>query len=221
MPKKKYSINWEDDTPVSFEVDGAQYASLDEIPDETDRRKLEAMLDASFEAEFAEAEAEIAKAKKELEQVDQIPFEKIILSVFTGVAALMLVIAGIASVNNILKVNREESAPGRVVEMTKRLEYDENDSDRVIGEAYYPVVEFTASDGKRRQVQLSEGSFPPAYEVEDEVTVLYEPERPLEARIKSFGSSALMWILPGITGILGIGFLVAVIAVRKLMPVEE
>jgi hypothetical protein len=30
-----------------------------------------------------------------------------------------------------------------------------------------------------------------------------------------------MWILPGITGILGIGFLVAVIAVRKLMPSTE
>jgi hypothetical protein len=133
----------------------------------------------------------------------------------------MLLIAGIASFNNIAKVNREESAPGRVVELTKRLEYDEEDRDRVIGEAYYPVVEFVAQDGKRRNVQLSEGSFPPAYEVGDEVTILYEPEHPLDARIKSFGSSALMWILPGITGILGIAFLGAVLVVRRVMFTSE
>jgi hypothetical protein len=30
-----------------------------------------------------------------------------------------------------------------------------------------------------------------------------------------------MWILPGITGILGLGFLGAVIAVRKFMPSTE
>ena len=222
MAKKKYSINWEDDLPVSFEVDGVTYDSLDDVPDEKDRLKLEAMMDSVSTAEFeADVEAEIAKAKKELEQIEKVPFEKIILSVFTGVAVLMLLIAGIASFNNVLKVNREESAPGVVVDMTKRIEYDENDNDRIVGETYYPVVEFTANDGKRRSVQLNEGSWPPAYEVGDEVTVLYEPEHPLDARIKSAGSSALMWILPGITGILGIAFLGAVIAVRRLMPSEE
>jgi succinate dehydrogenase/fumarate reductase cytochrome b subunit len=49
---------------------------------------------------------------------------------------------------------------------------------------------------------------------------LYDPQNPLDVRIKSFGSSALMWVLPGITGILGVGFLVAVIAVRKLLSKE-
>lgn len=214
MAKKQYSIHWEDDLPVSFEVDGVTYDSLDDVPGEKDRRKLEAMLESADEAEF---DAEFEKMGREVEQVKGADVEKLILSIFSGVAALMLLIAGIASANNILKVNREESAPGLVVEMTRRLEYDENDSDRVVGEAYYPVVEFTANDGKRRSVQLSEGSWPPAHEIGDEVTVLYEPEDPLGARIKSFASSAGMWILPGITGILGIGFLGAVIAVRRLM----
>jgi hypothetical protein len=222
MAKKKYSINWEDDVAVSFEVNGVTYESLDDVPDEKDRGKLEAMMDSADDAEFeAEAKAEIAKAKKELERLDKVPFEKIILSVFTGVAVLMLSIAGIASVNNILKINREESVMGRVVDMTKRLEYDEEDRDRVIGEAYFPVVDFVSKDGKPHTVQLSEGSFPPAHEVGEEVIVLYEPEHPLDARIKSFGSSVAMWILPSITGILGIAFLGAVIAVRKLMPSEE
>lgn len=217
MAKKQYSIHWEDDLPVSFEVDGVTYNSLDDVPDETDRRKLEAMMDSAEEAEF---DAEFEKMSREVQQVKGVDVEKIILSIFTGVAALMLLIAGIASVNNILKVSREKSASAVIVEMTRRLEYDENDIDRVIGEAYYPVVEFTAKDGKRRSVQLSEGSWPPSYEIGDEVTVLYDPGRPSDARIKSFGSSALMWILPGITGILGVAFLGAVIAVRKLMPTE-
>ena len=214
MAKKKYSINWEDDTAVSYEVNGVTYESLEDVPDEKDRVKLEAMMDSAEDAEF---NAEFAKAQKELDQISEFPVEKIVLSVFTGIAVIMLLVMGIASFNNIRKVNREESAPGRVVDMTKRLEYDEEDRERVIGEAYYPVVMFTANDGKRRSVQLSEGSFPPAYEVGDEVTVLYEPEHPLDARIKSFGSSALMWVLPGITGVLGISFLVAVIAVQKVM----
>lgn len=218
MAKKQYSIRWEDDLPISFEVDGVTYDSLDNVPDETDRRKLESMMESAEEAEF---DAQFEKMSREVQPVKGADVEKIILSIFTGVAALMLLIAGIASVNNILKVSREKSAPAVVVEMTRRLEYDENDSDRVIGEAYFPVVEFTANDGKRRSVQLSEGSWPPAHEIGEEVTVLYDPSRPLDARIKSFGSSALMWILPGITGILGVAFLGAVIAVRRLMPPGE
>lgn len=218
MAKKKYSINWEDDAPVSFEVNGVEYESLENVPNEADRLKLEAMLDSASDAEF---DAEFEKMSKEVQQVNGPSIEKIILSIFTGVAALMLLIAGITSFNNIAKINREESALGRVMDMTKRLEYDEQNRDRVVGETYYPVVEFVAQDGERRNVQLSEGSFPPAYEVGDEVTILYEPDHPLDARIKSSASLALMWVLPGITGILGIAFLVAVIAVRKLMPSTE
>jgi hypothetical protein len=218
MAKKKYSINWEDDEAVSFEVNGIQYESLEDIPDEDDRLKLEAMMNSAEDAEF---DADFEKIQKELEPINNFPMEKVVFGIFTGVAVLMLLIAGIASFNNISKINREASAPGRVVDMTKQLEYDDQYRDRVIGEAYYPVVEFTANDGKRRQVQLNEGSFPAAYEVGDEVTILYEPDHPLDARIKSFASSAGMWILPGITGILGVAFLGAVLVVRRVMLKEE
>ena len=218
MAKKKYSINWEDDKAVSFEVNGVQYENLDDIPDEADRLKLETMMDSTEDAEF---DAEFAKMGKDVPQADETPIENIILPIFTGVAVLMLLIAGIASFNNILKIGRETNAAGRVVDMTKQLEYDQNNYNRVIGETYFPVVEFTANDGKRRSVQLSEGSFPPAYEVGDQVTILYEPDHPLNARIKSFASSALMWILPGITGILGIGFLIAVLVVRRVIASSE
>jgi len=47
MAKKKYSVHWENETAVSFEVDGVAYESLDQIPDKRDKRKIIAMMEAS------------------------------------------------------------------------------------------------------------------------------------------------------------------------------
>ncbi|HEY3476241.1 MAG TPA: DUF3592 domain-containing protein [Anaerolineales bacterium] len=224
MPKKKYSIHWEDEEPTSFEVDGVYYESLEQVPDEVDRLKLEAMMNASIEQEFEREFEEFDKEFKkdwEAHKKTSAKAEKLILGIFTGVAILMLLIAAASSAYAILKVNREESAPGRVVEVIHRREYV-NEQDRVIQDYYFPVVEYVSADGRRHTVHMTEGSSAPEHEVGDGVTVLYNPRRPLEARIKSFGSSALMWILPGITGILGLAFLGAVIAVQKLIfPAED
>jgi hypothetical protein len=224
MPRKKYSIHWENDEPVSFEIDGVVYASVEQIPDEADREKITAMMDASldqqFEKEFQDFDKEFKKDWEAHEQTSA-KAEKIILGVFTVIAVLMLLIAVASSASAILKMNREESAPGRVVEIVHRREYV-NEQDRVAEDYYYPVVEYISADGRPHTVHMTEGSSAPQHEIGDEVMVLYNPERPLDARIKSFGSSALMWILPGITGVLGLAFLVAVIAVRKLMsPTDE
>ena len=219
MPKKKYSINWENDEPVSFEVDGVSYESLDDIPNEVDRAKLETMMNASVEQEFEEFDKEFDK-EFEAHKKTSANAEKLILGIFTGVAVLMLLIAFISSASAILKINTEESASGRVVEIVQRREYV-NQQDRVVQDYYFPVVEFASSDGRRHSVQMTEGSSAPSQEVGDEVTVLYNPEHPLDARIKSFGSSALTWVLPGITGVLGLAFLGAVLAVRKLMSPEH
>ncbi len=223
MPQKKYSINWENDEPASFEVDGVSYESLDQVPDEADRSKLDAMMNASMEQEFEkEFEDFDREFKKEFEanKKTSANAEKLILGIFSGVAVVMLLIALISSSSAILKMSREEKASGRVVEIIQRREYV-NQQDRVVQDYYFPVVEFVSADGRRHSVQMTEGSSVPSHEVGDEVTVLYAQDHPLDARIQSLGSSALMWILPGITGILGLGFLGAVIAVRKLMPSTE
>jgi len=213
MAKKKYSINWEDDLPVSFEVNGVQYEKIEDVPDEGDRRKLEAMLNSSLDAEFNDPELE--KMMKETQQVDGASAEKLIVRIFTGVAVVMLLVAGISTVSILKKLGREESVPGVVVDVVKQR-YVDAETDNV-SYYYFPVVEFKARDGKRRTVQLNEGSNPQSHEVGDEVTVLYEPENPNDARIKSFGSSALMWILPSITGLLGAAFLGAVLVVQKYL----
>lgn len=213
MAKKKYSINWEDDLPISFEVDGVQYESLEDVPDAVDCRRLESMLDSSLDADFNDPEFD--QLRKETEKIDGASVEKIILRVFTGIAALMLMIAGISTLTTLQKLAREESAPGIVTDVVKR-QYVDPETDNV-SVYYYPTVEFKSRDGKRHTLELTEGSNPPSNEVGDEVTILYEPDNPSNARIKSFGSSASMWILPGITGILGIGFLVAVLVVQKYL----
>ncbi len=223
MPDKKYSINWENDEPVSFEVDGVAYESLDQVPDEADREKLTAMMDASieqqFEKEFKDFDKEFEK-DFEANKKSSANAEKLTLGIFSGVAALMLLIAAISSFSAVRRLGSEASAPGRVVDVVKQREYV-SQQDNIVRDYYYPVVEFTSSDGRSHTAQMTEGSQSPYYEVGDEVTVRYNQQHPLDARIKSAGSDALMWILPGITGVLGLAFLGAVIAVRKLMPPEE
>jgi hypothetical protein len=217
---KKYSVNVENDEVVSMEVDGIEYQDPDQIPDEADREKILELIsqsgdegfgdafDQEFEAEFQALERQTAKAPK------------IIVSVFLGIAALMLVIALVSTVSTIRRLSRETSAPGQVVDMTVRQSYDSET--KVTNEYYYPVVEFTLPDGTPKRVQLSEGSWPPEYEIGQPVTVLYDPGKPLNARIRSGSSTMLQWILPGITGIVGVAFLGITLTVRRfLFPDSE
>jgi hypothetical protein len=223
MSKKKYSIDWENDEPVSFEVDGVLYQSLDQVPDEADREKLANMrdgfLDREFEKDFENFNKEFDK-EFEAHKKEAAKAEKLILGIFMGVAALMLLIAAVSSFSAVSKMSREASASGRVVDMVKQREYV-NEQDRVVQDYYYPIVEFTSGDGRRHSAQMTEGSSAPSYEVGEEVTVRYNPQHPLVVRIDSAGSTALMWILPGITGLLGVCFLGAALAVRKFMPPSE
>jgi hypothetical protein len=71
-------------------------------------------------------------------------------------------------------------------------------------------------DGSRRTVQTTEGSWPPAYEVDELVTVLYDPEHTDQARIASLAGSLNLWIVPLITGILGVTFLLATLLAHRM-----
>ncbi|HET8704893.1 MAG TPA: DUF3592 domain-containing protein, partial [Pseudomonadales bacterium] len=205
MPKKKnYSVHWENEQAVSFEVDGVTYPSLGEVPEIRDRQKLREMMAEASEPDFNEKEWEQIRkeANKGLD---------IVLWVFGGISVLMLLIAAISAFSAVRKISSEDSVPGVVVDVVARREYV-NEQDRIVQEYYYPVVRFVADDGRRRDVQMTEGSSAPEYEAGDEVTVRYNPDHPLDARIDSFGSTLLMWILPSITGILGLAFGGAVFA---------
>jgi hypothetical protein len=135
---------------------------------------------------------------------------KIILAIFLAVAVLMLVIAAISAVSSGRALARERTAPGSVVELAIRQATD--------GTLYYrPVVVFALPDGTQRRLQLTEESTTPAYEVDETVTIAYDPERPDHARIKTSASTAAMWILPLIMGILGAAFLGATLFARWVL----
>ena len=135
---------------------------------------------------------------------------KIILVIFLGVAVLMLAIAVISAVNSGRVLARERTAPGTVVDTAIRQATD--------GTLYYrPVVVFALPDGAQRRLQLTEESTAPAYQVDEAVTIAYDPERPDNARIKTSASTAAIWILPLIMGILGAAFLGATLFARWVL----
>ena len=117
----------------------------------------------------------------------------------------MGVITAIAVVFNLSNTGKQASAEGMVVDVVKQREYVDEEN-QIYDDFYYPVIRFTAEDGRTRTVEVSEGSTSPYYEPGDEVTVLYDREHPLDASIKSFGTVMAPWILPLITGLLGVVF---------------
>ncbi len=95
---KKYSINWENDEAVSFEVDGVTYNSLDDVPKERDRNKLAAMIDAAADDEAFEDVKFDEKEFEELRKAAEDPtMERWVLGGFTAIAVVMLLITAIAT----------------------------------------------------------------------------------------------------------------------------
>ena len=198
---KKYSINWENDEVVSVEVDGVQYESPNQIPDPEDRARVLLLMSGEPDMDFSLAAGEPSA------------LTKYIFLVFLAVAVLMLTISAITAVNTGRNLSREESAPGVVVDLVTR-----NDS---AGQEFsYPVVEFTLPDGSRKTVQLSEGNWPPAYEKGEPVTVLYDPQWPLTARIKSSSGTVSRWTWSIITGVLGVAFVFATLFARWMNNIK-
>jgi hypothetical protein len=182
---KKYSINWQDGKVVSVEVNGKQYKSPDDVPDPEDQFELEMLMSRAGDVDFAEPARD--------------PLTRFILILFLGIGVLMLAISVIAAVFTVRSFSREVSARGNVVDFVVRTDSEGQ-------EYYYPVVEFTLPDGSMQNVQLSTGSWPPAYIKGEAVTVLYDQEKPQNARIQSFSGAFDKWILSMITGFLGIVF---------------
>ena len=220
---KKYSVNMENEEVVSIEVDGVQYASADEIPDAQDREKINLLIsrpageefddvfDENFDREFEEEFRELQR------QTAQFP--RLIVAIFLGVAGIMLAIAAFSAFHALRTQSREQSAPGQVVDLVVRRTRDSSTLE--ITEYTYPVVEFAAPGQPLQTVQLSEGSWPPAYAVGDQVTVLYDPQQPRNARIKSFASTLLLWLLPAITTFVGAVFVAVTLIVFKLNPPNQ
>ncbi len=138
--------------------------------------------------------------------------------IFLAVAIILLAVSGVSAYSSSQTVSREQSAPGKVVDLVVRQSQGGVNSEgtRIAPQDYYyPKVEFALPDGTVKTVQLAEGSWPPAYEKGDQVTVRYDPTRPINARIQSSTGDLMMWFVPGITGFLGLIFLVVAALVLR------
>jgi hypothetical protein len=133
-----------------------------------------------------------------------------IVVIFLSVAILLLATTVLLAVSTGRRLAHEIRVRGYVVDLVMRR-------DQVGSEFYYPVVTFTLPDGSPRTVQLAEGSWPPAHEIDEAVTVAYDPHQPLDARISSDGSPLRMWIGPLITGVVGLAFLGATLLARWIL----
>lgn len=204
---KKYAVHVEDGEVISVEVDGKKYPGPEQIADPRDRAKIERMIDGALADDEDFAPAEPAGATTGGDPT------KIILGVFLGVAALMLLITAIAGFFAAQRMGREQQAQGTVVEMVRR-------SDSESGAYYYPVVAYLVQGKGILTVELPTGSYPPAYEVGEVLSLRYDPRQPGDVRVQSPLGFLDLWILPLITGFLGVAFLGAVLMVRWITKKE-
>jgi len=80
------------------------------------------------------------------------------------------------------------------------------------GTSYYPVVQFMTEDNGEITFTGSAGSRPPAFQVNEEVAVLYDPDNPQTAYIKTFTQ---FWAAPLVPFLAGL--LIAAVPGGKLM----
>jgi len=85
---------------------------------------------------------------------------------------------------------------------------------------YTPVVQFINTKGKQMEFSSSTSSNPPKYSINEKVVVIYIPESPNKAKIKSFFDLWGVIIIPGIFGL--VFFIIGgriIIATRKKLKV--
>jgi hypothetical protein len=195
MPKR-YAIIWEDEV-LSVEVDGVRYEDAGQIPDPEDRARM----------------LRLVASLSEMPPAEPFVVSRFIVPLFLAVALLMLSICAFTAVNTSRALAREATVPGYVVDVVARADSDGR-------EFFYPVVEFVLPDETRYTVQTSEGSWPPAYEKGQSVTVLYQRDQPLNARIKSTSSTVGVWTWSIVTGFLGVAFAIATFFARWVLKSE-
>jgi hypothetical protein len=95
-------------------------------------------------------------------------------------------------------IGRAETAAGTVIDLIGRRD---SDGDTI----YYPHVRYLTRSGETVEFTGAVGSSPPAFEIGEAVSVLYDPAAPEEARIDSFFQ---LWFGAVILGGIGLVFIV-------------
>jgi hypothetical protein len=125
--------------------------------------------------------------------------------IFFIVGFVLLCVAGFLTWRTSRFTERAQSTTGTVTALVP----DHNSNGKT---TYAPVFSFKAADGKTYSITSSASNNPPAFNVNDDVTVLYDPSNPSGARIDS---TFQLWGAPMILGSVG-AFMVAMASVFTL-----
>jgi hypothetical protein len=118
--------------------------------------------------------------KRSLSMVDPLP------ALLTLAFAIPFLWIGVSEAREAqVKVASYAVAEGSVTDNNYLSTQDLEDSSRETW-AYYPVVTFTTGDGDLVTFTDGVGTFPPEYEEGERVEVLYDPQNPHDATIKSW-----------------------------------
>jgi Protein of unknown function (DUF3592) len=131
---------------------------------------------------------------------------RLILGLF-AVIGLGLLIGGIFSVRHTRHfLQTAVSVPGVVTEnvwQENRTSYTRNSNSGSGVGSFHPRIRFRTADGQEISFITSNGSSPPFYRVNQPITILYDPQLPEHAIIKSFSE---LWLGPIILCGLGVIF---------------
>jgi len=119
------------------------------------------------------------------------------------VIGLGLLIGGVFSIQHKRRfLQTAVEVPGVVTENVWREERT-NQTDQNVTWAFYPRIRFRTSDGQDISFITNTGSNPPSYRVNEPITILYDPQQPYHAYIKSF---AELWMVSVVLCGLGVVF---------------
>lgn len=113
---------------------------------------------------------------------------------FTLAGVIVLLVANHLYTGTRSFLDSTVNAEGLVTDMIKHQYYD--------GIQYRPVVSFSTPSGENIVFRARTSSYPAAYRVGEKVEVLYNPNEPDKARIKSFSSLWAATVGLGLTGTL-------------------
>ncbi len=141
--------------------------------------------------------------------------EKIVSTVFICVGILLLLVSAATFWFTRQSVIAEVIVEGVVVNNVVRQHTakSSNSSRETTSDYYHAVVEFPLADGTKKTVEMAQGDWPKAYDEGEKVTVRYDPQKPLKARLG--GGGPLDFLATLITGFMGAVFTAIAIGIRR------
>jgi hypothetical protein len=152
----------------------------------------------------------------ELSGQTTIPLVLIGVPVIFALVGTAFLVLGLRSASALRRFRRTaQRAPGVVLDLVLDAAGPRGDRSWI----YFPIVRYSLPDGRVVDFRSSQGSVPPAVRKGQQVTVLYDPADPSNARLEGVLSggclSSLFVVLGGAFILLGVAIAVSVLLVYR------